>query len=178
MKKILSLLLLFTLIFQCAHAANESFSRDDVKKLNSYFVKKGCNIDGFLAMAEDYDFINQIDSGGNIVPFEKLKKSELCLMSRSYTSRLRLYFVDAKGKIDTSRLLKVVESKYPNDFKPNYLLFKIPDKMALQCDDNGVFSTAIIFKKIDGKINREIRMDRDRTYCDVGELGLPKDFDK
>jgi hypothetical protein len=178
MKKFIIALGLFGIILKSVYAGNNSFSREDVKKLNSYFVKKGCNIDGFIAMAKDYGFINQVNNSGSIVPFEKLKKSELCLMSRSYDTDMRLYSFRADGNIDTSKRLKVIDSQYPNNFKPNRLLYKIPNKMALRCDDDGVFSTAIWFVKVNGVIKREIEMDRDRTWCDVGELGLPKDFDK
>jgi hypothetical protein len=170
-------IIIFLFFFQKAHAKNESFLREEVRKISSYFVKKGCNIDGLYQMTKDFGFEPQVKYGRQSISFEKLNKSELCLISRSYVSDMRLYALDATGNINTAKLLKYVESKYPSNFKPNYLLYKIPTKMALKCDDNAVVSTVIVFKKFDGKITREIRMNLDRTRCNVGDLGLPKDFD-
>ena len=102
-------------------------------------------------MSKNHDFDCRVKYGGELINFEKLKKSELCLISRGYVADMRLCAVNINGNIITAKLLKAVELKYPNNFKPNCLLFKIATKMALNYDENGAFSAAIILTKFNEK---------------------------
>ncbi|MDR3410412.1 MAG: hypothetical protein P4L87_05640 [Formivibrio sp.] len=150
-------------------------TKDEFNKMNSYFVKSGCNIEGFINSANDLDVSSTYhDDEGKKHPKQiaNLDKDSLCLLSRSYYVVVT-YEIEKNGK-----KIEKLSDKYPEI--PSAIVteiqFRIPPKMAKECDDDAIAAFFITFTKNNGKLQRDVLLVNDLLSCNEGMLDVPKDY--
>lgn len=178
MKKwILGFFVLTSTLSACA--SNESFTRGEVKKMQSYFVSKGCDIQSIYQLINDYKLkpgvikIEDIPNEGKEywVPLEKLSNPELCVISRSSEMTLFLHKIRKNGSLGD---IERYTGSYPKNFKPNSVRFDLPGKLQVKCnDDIPAVGAKVDFEKIDGKISGKIILFEDDLDCAIKQLRLP-----